>query len=105
MGRNTTPIADLPATTGANTPPCAFTGDFAAWEQTCRQYGRSSRRNISPRLIETGTPDAIYEVACRKLRRGRNVPGFIMGTAVVPFGTPTENVVAIKRACIDSASW
>ncbi|MBL9192115.1 MAG: hypothetical protein JNJ82_07135 [Opitutaceae bacterium] len=105
IGGNTTPIADLLAQTGANNLLCDFTGDFDVWEQTCRQHGRSFRRNISPRLIETGTPDAIYEVACRELRRGRNVPGFIMGTAVVPFGTPTENVVAIKRACIDSASW
>jgi uroporphyrinogen decarboxylase len=30
--------------------------------------------------------------------------GFIMGTAVIPFGTPTENLLAARRACRDSAN-
>jgi uroporphyrinogen decarboxylase len=29
--------------------------------------------------------------------------GFIMGTAVIPFGTPKENVLAVKQACLDAA--
>jgi len=31
-------------------------------------------------------------------------PGFIMGTAVVPFGTPVENVPDVKQAGLDAAS-
>jgi len=27
----------------------------------------------------------------------------MMGTAVIPFGTPTENVLAVKCACRDAA--
>jgi uroporphyrinogen decarboxylase len=103
IGGNTVPIAGLLAQTGANNLLCDFTADFDEWAAVARAHGRALRRNISPRLIETGTPEAIYEVALRELRRGRDLPGFIMGTAVIPFGTPTANVLAIKRACLDGA--
>ena len=29
--------------------------------------------------------------------------GFIMGTAVIPYGTSTENLLAVKRACLDAS--
>jgi len=103
IGGNTTPIAGLLAQTEANNLLCDFTADFDEWAAVARENRRALRRNISPRLIETGTPDQIYEVAARELSRGRDLPGFIMGTAVIPFGSPTENVLAIKRACLDAA--
>ena len=103
IGGNTTPIAGLLAQTGANNLLCDFTADFDEWTAVAREHGRALRRNISPRLIETATPDQIYDVAVGEIRRGRDLPGFIMGTAVIPFGTPTENVLAVKRACLDAA--
>ncbi len=103
IGGNTTPIAEVLTRTGANNLLCDFTADFDEWSAVCQSARRSMRRNISPRLIETSTPDEIYEVALREAKRGRDLPGFIMGTAVVPFGTPTENVLAVKRACLDAA--
>lgn len=103
IGGNTTDIAGLLAQTGANNLLCDFTADFDAWAVACREHGRAFRRNISPRLIETATPEEIYAVAAGELRRGRDLPGFIMGTGVIPFGTPTANILAIKRACLDAA--
>ena len=104
IGGNTTSIAELLTQTGANNLLCDFTADFDEWSAICRQARLALRRNISPRLIETSTPDQIYDVALREVQRGRDLPGFIMGTAVIPFGTPTENVLAVKRACLDAAS-
>jgi len=104
IGGNTTSIAGLLAQTGANNLLCDFTADFDEWAAVCREHGRAFRRNISPRLIQSGTPDEIYAVAAEELRRGRDLPGFIMGTGVIAFGTPTENILAIKRACQDSAA-
>lgn len=103
IGGNTTSIAGLLAQTGANNLLCDFTADFDEWAAVCREHGRSFRRNISPRLIQSATPDEIYTVAADELRRGRDLPGFIMGTGVIAFGTPNENVLAIKRACLDFA--
>src|SRR6478736_585811 len=103
IGGNTTSIAGLLAQTGANNLLCDFTSDFDEWAAVCREHGRAFRRNISPRLIQSATPDEIYAVAAEEVRRGRDLPGFIMGTGVIAFGTPVENVLAIKRACLDAA--
>lgn len=103
IGGNTTPIAEILAQSGANNLLCDFTSDFDEWADICQEHGLSFRRNISPRLIETGTPEEVYETAAREIARGKDIPGFILGTAVVPFGSPTANLIAIKQACIDSA--
>jgi uroporphyrinogen decarboxylase len=103
IGGNTTPIAEVLTRTGCNNLLCDFTCDFDEWAAAARAANRSLRRNISPRLIETAKPAEIYATAAGEVARGRDLPGFIMGTAVIPFGTPTENVLAVKRACIDAA--
>ena len=103
IGGNTTPIAELLLRTGANNLLCDFTADFDEWAALCAQHPRSFRRTLSPRLLETATPDEIYATARRELARGRSLPGFIMGTAVIPFGTPTAHILAVKQACLDCA--
>lgn len=103
IGGNTTAIAEQLVRTGANNLLCDFTADFDAWSGVARKYGRALRRNLALRLIQTGTPDQNYRAAVQELQRGRALPGFIMGTAVVPFGSPTENILAIKQACLDAA--
>lgn len=102
IGGNTTPIAELQCRTGANNLLCDFTADFDEWTPAVREAGRAFRRNVSPRLIETSSPERIYEVASAEVRRGRDIPGFIMGTAVIPFGTPSDHILAVRQACLDS---
>lgn len=104
IGGNTTRIAELLIRTGANNLLCDFTGDFDEWSDLTRSAKRALRRNISPRLLETATPEEIYRTALGEAKRGRDLPGFIMGTAVTPYGTPTENLLAVKQACIDAAA-
>ena len=104
IGGNTTKIAGLLARTGCNNLLCDFTGDFDAWAKVCRDRKKSLRRNISPRFLETSTPAEIYRVAATEIARGRDLPGFLMGTGVIPFGTPTANVRAVKQACLDAAT-
>ena len=96
-------LRELLLRTGANNLLCDFTADFDEWAALCAQHQRSFRRNLSPRLLETASPDEIYATARRELARGRTLPGFIMGTAVIPFGTPTANILAVKQACLDCA--
>lgn len=103
IGGNTTKIAELLARTGCNNLLCDFTADFDHWAAVCRGAKKALRRNLSPRFLQTGTPDEIHAAAVREIVRGRDLPGFMMGTAVIPFGTPTENVLAVKQACRDAA--
>lgn len=102
IGGNTTKIAGLLARTGCNNLLCDFTADFDTWATVCRGAKKAIRRNLSPRLLQSGTPEEIHTAAVREIARGRDLPGFMMGTAVIPFGTPTENVLAVKRACRDA---
>ena len=102
VGGNTTAIAGMLVRTGCNNLLCDFTGDFDAWAAACREGVRAMRRNLPPRLLEASTPDEVYAAAAREIARGKDLPGFIMGTAVIPFGTPTENILAVKRACLDA---
>ena len=102
IGGNTVPIAEMLTRTGANNLLCDFTAGFDEWSAIAVRAGRALRRNLSPRLIESSTPDQIYEAARREVQRGKDMPGFIMGTAVIPFGTPVENILAVKQACLDA---
>ncbi|MBS0661710.1 MAG: hypothetical protein JSR48_00470 [Verrucomicrobia bacterium] len=102
VGGNTAPIAGLLARTGCNNLLCDFTADFETWAAASRAAGRALRRNLPPRMLAQTTPDAIHVAAAREVARGRDLPGFIMGTAVIPFGTPTENILAVKQACLEA---
>lgn len=76
---------------------CALAGgDIGAWSTIARSARRALRRNISPRLI--ATPEEIHAVTCDELQRNRDLPGFILGTGVIPFGTPTERIAAVRQA-------
>ena len=103
IGGKTTRIIDSLIETGANNLLCDFTADWDTWSAQCRESKRSLRRNISPRFVETATPDEIYEFSKQIVAEGIDLPGFIMGTAVVPYATPTENLLAVKRACLEAS--
>ncbi len=104
IGGNTTPIIDTLIETGANNLLCDFTGDWDEWSEATGNAKRAIRRNIAPRLIETGSPDEIYAVAKQDIDNAKGYPGFIMGTAVIPYATKTENILAIKQACLDAGA-
>ncbi len=103
IGGDTTKIANLLVETGCNNLLCDFTGDFDQWAAVCRTARRALRRNISPHVIGASTPDQIYGIVAQEIARGRDLPGYIVGTAVIPFGTPTAKILAVKRACLDAA--
>ena len=99
IGGNTTRIIDSLLETGANNLLCDFTADWPAWSARCREAGRSVRRNMSPQFVASATPDEVFETAQQVVAEGADLPGFIVGTAVVPYGTPTGNLLAVRRAC------
>jgi uroporphyrinogen decarboxylase len=102
VGGDTTTIAAFLCRTGANNLLCDFNADFDEWSAKARASNRALRRNIPPRLLATSTPEKIYDFVRTEVHRGKDLPGFIMGTGVIPFGTPTANILAAKQACIDA---
>lgn len=99
IGGNTTSIARHLIETGANNLLCDFCADFAQWAEACRNAKRALRRNLSPRFLARAKPEEAYAAAKGEIDRGRVTPGFIMGTGVIPIGTPLENLRAIRSAC------
>ncbi|MDR1010256.1 MAG: hypothetical protein LBM04_03840 [Opitutaceae bacterium] len=99
IGGDTLPIAKSLVRTGANNLVCDFNADVVSWLGICGENRRALRRNIPPGLIRMETPDRIYAHAHAELVRGGGYHGFIIGTGVVPYGTPAENLLAVRQAC------
>lgn len=101
IGGTTTPMIDTLIATGCNNLLCDFKNDWPGWLEKCRANKRAVRRNMDSNYILNSSPDDIYQTALRMIKESEGYPGYIMGTAVIPYGTPTENLLAIKQACID----
>lgn len=102
IGGSTTPLMENLIASGANNLLCDFNCEWEGWKDACEKANRSIRRNLNPLMIQTATSDKVYQEAKTMIEQAEGYPGFIMGTAVIPFGTPTENLLAIKQACLDS---
>jgi uroporphyrinogen-III decarboxylase len=98
IGGNTTRLANACARTGSRQILCDFSADWNTYRQVCTDQRLAVRRNISPSEIENGKPDELAATAREYLAAADGMPGFILGTAVLPFGTPTRNVLAIRDA-------
>ncbi len=99
IGGNTTAMLDSYVNSGTKQILCDFTADFSLFRSACEEHGLSLRRNINPLRVQKGTVDEMTETATAYLKDAEGMNGFIMGTAVVPFGSPTENIVAIREVC------
>jgi uroporphyrinogen decarboxylase len=54
---------------------------------------------MNPGLVASAPPERVYENARAMVAEAEGYPGFILGAAVVPYGTPTEHLLAIRQAC------
>jgi uroporphyrinogen decarboxylase len=62
--------------------------------------------NIDPAVIQTGSPQRIYELCCQAIEKAKHAPrGFILmpGFELSPM-TPPYNVYAMKKA-INDFGW
>jgi uroporphyrinogen decarboxylase len=99
IGGDTTPILGALIATGADNLLCDFSADWSLWKEKCAAAGRSVRRNLPASLVHTGPPEAIEAAARDAVCAAQGFPDFILGTAVVPYATPTEHLLAVRRAC------
>ena len=99
IGGNTTAIREACIATDANNLLCDFRADWPGWRDTCRTAQRAVRRNLDPAFLQRATPEEIHDATQGLIAEAEGYPGFIVGTAVVPYGTPTENLLAVRRAC------
>jgi uroporphyrinogen decarboxylase len=98
IGGDTTRMLDEYLATGANNILCDSRADFSRFLHGCSRSRLAVRRNIDSSNFLTARPEELHQVALRYLEEARGYPGFILGTSVVPYGTPIENLLAIRDA-------
>jgi uroporphyrinogen decarboxylase len=96
LGGNTTSIAELLVRTRATQFLCDYDADFAVWRHACAKMNKSFRANLDPRVLHHGSTSAVIQMAQALLEKGRDVPGFILGTGVCAYDTPRENILAVR---------
>ncbi|MEX1139519.1 MAG: uroporphyrinogen decarboxylase family protein [Bacteroidota bacterium] len=104
IGGNTTTIVELYAETGANNILCDSTADRDVFLSECSKRKIAFRRNISSRDFLIVQPDELRRQALQYIHASHGYPGFIMGTGVVPYGTPVAALAAIRSAVEEVAA-
>jgi len=97
IGGNTDPIVDAYADTGGNYLLCDGGASVGRFLPVCQAARRAFRRNIPSEFLVSSSVDEIRRRAREDVASARGYPGFIMGTGVVPYGIPTEKIVAVAQ--------
>jgi len=83
--------------TGANNLLADYSVDFQTFLEAVKLKGLLLRGNINPAIVACGTREEIREAARTLLEKGKSYPRFIMGTGVIPYTTPQENVLVLRQ--------
>ncbi len=98
IGGDTTPMLDAYLETGANNLLCDAKADPREFLKECSARKRAFRRNLDSALFPDSTPGETKERALQSLKGSNGYPGFILGTGVLPYGTPLTHLAAIHEA-------
>lgn len=98
IGGNTTGILGEYLETGANNILCDFPADASRFLAECSARKVAFRRNINSTEFLTTRPEEVRKEALRAISEADGYPGFILGTGVVPYGTPLDCLLAAREA-------
>jgi len=98
IGGNTTPMLDVYLETGANNILCDAKADVRQFLERCSKARRAFRRNLDTSDFLRVTVEELRQRAVRTVEESSGYPGFILGTGVLPYGTPLANLVAVREA-------
>jgi len=97
IGGNTLPISKYLIKVNSNQILCDFNADLDKYLQIVKDEKIAIRANVDPRLIQRGPLKKTKEAGYMLLRKGLSYPKFILGTGVIPYNTPPENVLALRE--------
>ncbi|MCD6405912.1 MAG: hypothetical protein J7M19_08795 [Planctomycetes bacterium] len=100
IGGDTTPVLESYLATTATQILCDWPADTDVFIEKCSKAPRPWRKNVDPVLASLGPAEKIADQARAIMARCSGVPGFILGTGIVAYDTPVENVLAAR-----SAAW
>ena len=97
IGGNTLPIAKYLMRIDSNQILCDFNVDLEEYLKIISEKNIAVRANVDPRLIQKGPLKRIKEAGYKLLKKGSSYPKFILGTGVISYNTPEENVLALRE--------
>lgn len=97
IGGDTGLIVDDIISTGTTLLVADYNSDFEMYLEKATENNIMLRGNIDPKLVEKGTREEILTHAQRLIEKAKGYGKFVMGTGVLPYNTPVENVLAIKK--------
>ncbi len=103
IGGDTTPIVDDIIGTGTTLLVADYKVDPRAYARKARENNLMLRCNIDPKLVEKGPASDILAAAEKLVAAADGYEKFVLGTGVIPYGTPPENLLAIKRFLVSIA--
>jgi uroporphyrinogen decarboxylase len=98
IGGNTTKMLDEYLETGANNVLCDAKADAKEFLQKCSAARRAFRRNMDSTDFLTISSADVYRRTVGCLEESGGYPGFILGTVILPYGTPQSALDAVRSA-------
>jgi uroporphyrinogen decarboxylase len=101
IGGDTTKMLDEYLETGANNVLCDVKADAREFLQKCSAARRAFRRNMDSADFLAISSDEVHHRTINCLEESGGYPGFILGTAILPYGTPLSLLDAIRSEIQD----
>lgn len=98
IGGNTTKMLDEYLETGANNVLCDVKADSKEFLHKCSTARRAFRRNMDSTDFQTVSSEDVHRRTVKCLEESSGYPGFILGTAILSYGTPLPLIGAIRSA-------
>ncbi len=98
IGGNTTKMLDEYLETGANNVLCDVKADSKEFLQKCSTARRAFRRNMDSTDFLAISAEDVHRRTVKCLEESGGYSGFILGTAILPYGTPLSLLAAIRSA-------
>ncbi|MBS3787924.1 MAG: uroporphyrinogen decarboxylase family protein [Candidatus Bipolaricaulota bacterium] len=101
IGGDTTKISSELADVGADLLLCDYNANLDKYLDVAEREGISLRVNLDPQKIKNGAPGELEALATEVAKQAKRFNRFILGTGVLVYDTPVENVMAVKQVCED----
>ena len=96
IGGDTTPVLPYILESGATQVLCDWPADTEAFARSCAEARIPWRKNLDPGLVHRGPTEELVRQARGILEEYGRTPGFILGTGVVAYDTPSEHISALR---------
>lgn len=97
IGGDTSSIADNILETGTTLLVADYKVDVRSYIDKASARNIIVRGNIDPKLVQKGSKEDIIRQMEHTLDRMGGYPKFVLGTGVIPYDTPMENLLMMKK--------